>query len=554
MMGVGNVSQDKKRRTWVWVIGVLAVIAVIALVAVPKIIENTASEPETGDIEEVFIGDLSASATASGQLEAQQEADLMMSASGQVEQVYVEIGDEVMAGDPLVKIESDALERLLQSAEQTYKIQEANLAELMDGPSSSDVKSAEAAVAGAQAQLEDLLDGPRIEEIDAAQANVRAAEANVWNASEQVDQVLAGATQADIVSAEASLLAAQVQQEAMEEAHQNIVDACFEFPDGSEICPLYGPIEEQVRADKEAADAAYKSAQAQYDALVGDPDVNVLAAARANLAAAQARQDAAQAQLDLLLTGPDEAQIAGAKTQLAQAQASLAALNRGATEEQLTIARAQLEQARIAKEKAEKDLSKATLVAPFDGVVTAVRIVQGELTSGPVVSLVNHHSLEVVLDVDEFDIGYITVGQPAVVSLETWPDEELEGSVVSIAPEAEIGGDIVTFQVHLSLDAGDLPIRSGMTANADLVTANRKDVLLVPNRAISIDRTAGKYYVNLLENDQIDQVEVTIGLRDNRYTEITAGLAVGDRVVIGAVTQGIDFMQGPPSAVQEMNQ
>jgi len=132
------------------------------------------------------------------------------------------------------------------------------------------------------------------------------------------------------------------------------------------------------------------------------------------------------------------------------------------------------------------------------------------------------------------------------VTLEAWPDKELTGEVVSIAPKAKVQSEIVTYEVHLSVEAGDLPVLNGMTANAELITANREGVLLVPNRAITADRQADKYYVNLVQGDTIAKTEITIGLRDKDYTEITSGLEKDDRLTVGEVGGGLDFTEGPP--------
>jgi HlyD family secretion protein len=279
-----------------------------------------------------------------------------------------------------------------------------------------------------------------------------------------------------------------------------------------------------------------------------------LGAAQANVNTAAAQRDAAQAQLDLLQRGSTEAQVAAAQAQVAQAEASFASLQKGASEHQITIAEAQVEQARINLEEAQDNLANASLTAPFDGVVTAVLVTEGEWVSGPAVNLQDTSSLEVVLEVDEVDIGAIAVGQEASVTLETWPDDELSGQVVSIAPKAQQVQEIVVYEVHLVIDSGNLAVRAGMTANASLVTANIQDVLLVPNRAITADREAGKYYVNLVQDGQVSQEEVAVGLRDSNYTRITDGLSEGDEVMIGDFREVLDFTSGPPRGMQGMGQ
>jgi HlyD family secretion protein len=290
-------------------------------------------------------------------------------------------------------------------------------------------------------------------------------------------------------------------------------------------------------------DSTYRSAQAQ------------VAQARASLAAltedktveiANARQQLAQAQASLVsLTEDKTTQIASARQQLAQAEANLNNLLEGASEERIAIAKAQVEQARISLANAKARHADATLLAPFDGAVTAVNVEVGEWATGLAVELVDTSSFEVVLDVDEVDIGSIAIGQAAIVTLETWPDRELPGEVVSIAPKSNIVAEIVTYQVHINLDAGTLPVRTGMTANADLVTAEREDVLLVANRAISVDRDAGQYYVHRVQGETVAKVPISVGMRDRNYTEITNGLQQGDELVIGYDEQdGLPFGPG----------
>ena len=188
------------------------------------------------------------------------------------------------------------------------------------------------------------------------------------------------------------------------------------------------------------------------------------------------------------LTEDKTVQMASARAQLGQAEANLVKLRDGPSDEQVAIAEAQVQQARIALQNAQARLEDATLVAPFAGVVTAVNFGVGEQAAGRAVELIDPSSLEVVLDVDEVDIGQISVGQPTNVTLETWPDQQLTGKVTAIAPKARAQSEIVTYEVYITIDAGDLPVLTGMTANARLITAQRENVLLVPNRAITADR------------------------------------------------------------------
>lgn len=521
--------EKRNTRMWLWV-GLGLVALVVSLILLRRVRLNQAAEEtlQTGEIVTAFVGDLSASASASGQVAAQRSADIALATAGRVARVGVSVGDEVTAGAVLVELEADALQRQVESAQQALVIQQANLEELLQGAAAMDVAAAQAAVASAEASLNQLLAGPDPDEIAAAEAQVRAANANLWAASERRDQAAAGPTQAEILQAQADLDAARAVEQSFTLAYQGVLECCL------------GPTEEQVRYSLEAARMNVQAAEQQLAEVNAGPNPNDVGAADATVNAARANLDAAQANLDLLRQGPTEAEIAAARTQLAQAQANLDRLLHGVSETQVAIATAQVEQARIALQRAENNLTKATLVAPFDGVVTAIYVAEGELASGRAVTLIDSNSLEVTLSVDEVDLAFIEVGQPAEVTLDAFPAEAIESQVVAIAPKSNTAGDDgpVTYDVHLSLAQTDLPLRVGMTASGRLITAARTDVLLVPNRALLADRQTGRYYINLLEGADLTtgtlrQVEVTIGLRDSQYTEITSGLEDGDRLVIG---------------------
>lgn len=511
--------QNPKRKKWP-IITAAALIVVVAVGAFAFFNNGgghatAADQAETANIVTAFIGDLSSTATASGQVEAQRDAQLSFGTSGTVDKVLVREGDEVKAGDVLVQLDTAALERAVAQAEQNLIIQEANLAELQDGASEADVASAQAAVDSAQANLENVLDGADPNDIAAARASLAAAQAAYAD-------LLAGPDQDDIAQAEANLRNAEA---SLRQAQADYDEVSWR----SDIGRLPQSLAlEQATNSYDVALAAYNNATQ------GATDEQIK----------QAKSSVAQAEATLqkLLDSPTAAAISAAESQLAQAKATLSSLLDGASAEKIAIAKAQVEQARLNLADAQDNLEKAFLTAPFNGVITAVHVAEGETASGLAAELVDTNSLEVVLSVDEVDIGELAVGQPAIITLETWPDEEIAGEIVSIAPKAIANNSaIVAYEVRLNLGETDLPIRVGMTANADLITSAKQGVLLVPNEAVTADREAGKYYVNVIVPNadgtfDTKRVEVTIGLKDDNYTEITSGIQEGDRLSTVTIT------------------
>jgi HlyD family secretion protein len=480
---------------------------------------RTASQIEADDVAAVFLGDLSATVSASGHVESAQETQLSVNTPGIVESVQVRVGDKAQTGDVLLQLETDDLSLKVERAEQNLALSEANLEALLNGPSAEDVAAAKAAVHSAQVNLDNLLAGPSKQDIAASEADVRAQEASVASASAAYRATLDSVSESAIAAAEADVVEAQIAYEQAKEANEKFAwvtthDALVEATEKLEI------------------------AQVALDELLAGPNQGKVTSAAANVSAAVANVDQATANHELLLSGASASQIAAAKANLAQAQANLAGLTAGASAEAITVAEAGVAQSRLALADAQEALAKATITAPFDGVVADVYVAEGERAAGGIIGLVSSE-LYVLLNVDEVDIGGLAVGQPAIITMETWPDVKIAGGIVSIAPSANVGGDgIVSFDVRLSLGETDLPVLVGMTANARLVTAEHDNVLLVPNAALTADRQAGTYTVNLVTGEadgepMVQEVQVTIGLRDDSFTEIISGLAEGDQVLIG---------------------
>lgn len=504
----------------------LAVGDVVRLIIVQPNHNATAQTPQTGEIVTAFVGDLSASVTAGGHLEATQAAELALLRGGTVAEIYVAVGDAVVAGDPLLQSETANLQRAVTTAAQNVIIQEANLAALLAPSTDADVAAAEAAVFSAEAQLADLLGGPDAGDIAAAQANVRAAQADLNAAYARLADLTAAADAEEIEAAQIQLELAQTAATQAAEQHSTILVSESDFLSAEQLADM----ELAARTAAVQANAALQAAQETLDELLnGNP--SAIATAQASVSLAAASLQTAELRLQQVLAGASAAQIAQAKANLANANASLDRLERGASGAQISMAQAQLAQAQTSLARAERNLANATLSAPYDGVITAVHVNSGEQAGGVLVEMVNPDSLELVLDVDEVDISSIFVGQTAVINLEAFPESEIEAVVVSIAPRntASQGSGLATYAVYLALSATDLPLRVGLTANANLITAQRSDVLLVPNRAITPDRAAGKYYVTRASGAVI---EVTIGLRDAENTQITSGLAAGDELLI----------------------
>jgi HlyD family secretion protein len=252
------------------------------------------------------------------------------------------------------------------------------------------------------------------------------------------------------------------------------------------------------------------------------------------LAQAQYDLEVAQASYNLEVAGISQANVQSAWAQVLSSRAALE------TEplqlEQLELS---LSQAQLVLDSAQRDLQDTKLVAPMEGTVTLLEITVGEqVSAGTVVVELNDLTTFVVdVNLDETDVAQVSVGQGAVVTLDAFPDEELAGEVTDIAPVANIQSGVVLYPVTVQLLPADLPARVGMTANVEIITASREDVLIVPLRAIQSE--GGKSYVWRQSADGFEKAEVTLGVMTETEVEIASGLSEGDVVsVVASPAQG----------------
>lgn len=189
-------------------------------------------------------------------------------------------------------------------------------------------------------------------------------------------------------------------------------------------------------------------------------------------------------------------------------------------------------------EYARTQLAYSQIHAPITGVVASVTTQEGEtvaasFTTPTFVTIIDLDRLELWAYVDETDIGRVTEGQQAIFNVDTYPDADFEGTVLSVYPDAVIENTVVNYIVIISIgDRQDRTLRPEMTANVTILLDSREDVIAVPRRAVRRDR--GRHFVYVPVPGGREEREVTVGWRDDDYTEILDGLREGDTVLIEA--------------------
>lgn len=200
-----------------------------------------------------------------------------------------------------------------------------------------------------------------------------------------------------------------------------------------------------------------------------------------------------------------------------------------------SIAQAELAQAEAGVARIQAQIAQRILTAPFAGTVTAVNIDPGETaqTERAAISLISDGGFGVEVDLPEIDSVKVRIENPATVVLDALGEATpLPARVVSVNRAETIVDGVPIYEARLAFDVEDARITSGMTADVEIITDQREDVLTLPFRALQT-RDNGDYFVTILEGDTEREVDVTIGLRgSDGTTQILAGLDEGMQVLV----------------------
>jgi HlyD family secretion protein len=285
---------------------------------------------------------------------------------------------------------------------------------------------------------------------------------------------------------------------------------------------------------------------------------------------AQEDRDSAQATYDAAV-----AQLEAAEAGVSSSQAALEV-----TQAQLTAADAQVRQKQASLVLAQVDLSNTFIRAPVDGVVVSRNVDVGQTVAAslqaPTLFLIAQDltKMQVDTNVDEADIGRVSLDQEATFTVDSYPGQSFRGRVVQIRQSPQVVQNVVTYDTVVAVANPDFKLKPGMTANVKILVARRENVLLVPNAAFRVRMEGaasgsgsgqpgaarslqpgmappmmaagrgpegtgrqvtpeGKQRVWVLQDGKPVERQVKTGLSDGQKMEVLEGLAEGDKVIVG---------------------
>ena len=232
----------------------------------------------------------------------------------------------------------------------------------------------------------------------------------------------------------------------------------------------------------------------------------------------------AQNELTLSQAGYTSEQIAAQQAKVDQAQANVDS----------QLASIKSAQANVANYQAQ--IGKTYITSPIQGIVTKIDAKLGEIVAAnsQVITVISEAKYQIEANVPEVDIANIKIDDIGIVTLDAYSsDKEFQATVIKIDPAETIIDNVPTYKVTFQFDEESDLIKSGMTADLDILTEKKENVISVPQRAIL--KQNGDKIVRILNEDGLDftEVKVRTGLRgSNGNVEILEGINEGDEIVI----------------------
>ncbi|MEM7532061.1 MAG: efflux RND transporter periplasmic adaptor subunit [Chloroflexota bacterium] len=532
------------RRLWIWLVIAAVLVALVGAFILRSRLNGTNSTvtpsqqvqgggfapidvvDETETVQIRPAASIIEQVSASGNIALISQQYVVLEVLGRVQQIAVNPGDTVQAGDLLVALNSQELERAVRRAELSLESNKLQLDKLLKDADDAEIALAQANLQTAQENFADVQAGPSAEELSAAESNLASMQA-------RYNDLLNGPSDAELVQLQANLKRTEVALADAQSAYNEIA-----WRNDVGLTPQSVQLQ-SATIDYEAARGAYEES---------------ITVSQSDLQGALSNMQDAQQRLNDLREQPTSAELATAAASVVEAQSTLDSLLDGAESEDIRSAEISVEQSLVELEQAYTNLAQGNVTAPIAGTVLEMNLEVGQQGStGQVVAIIaDLNQLELTIDVAEVDISQLSIGQQAEITIDAFPGEVFAGKVARIAPTSEATQGLVNYPVTVRLIEGEGNLDAvlpGMTAVARVLDTEAPDGWAVPTNALQ--PRDGERIVYVVRGEQAIPIAVTEGVVQGEWTIVqSADLQAGD-FVVGTLASFIDqdaggFGNGPP--------
>ncbi len=505
----------------------IVLIVVGAFVAGGGVAAFTLRKPAALETFKVKRGDVVLEVSATGKVVPVRSLNLAFERSGRIEKVYVSVGDKVTLGQKLVELENADLSAQLAQANATLRSQRAKLEELLAGTRPEQIKIKETELAKATQDLSNYYGGVKDLVSDAFAKSEDAVRTKISDLFKNADTPNPELTFKTTNSqAEIDIISLRVNAGVGLSAWRTeLASLSYNAPEAALLTAL-----ENARTRTEIVNDLLSKA---LDAVDGSLTLTETTKAtyKANIATARTNINTIRTSITSQLQ-----LIASQKTTIERIGNELALQKAGSTKEQLDAQRALVDQASANVNYAASQFDKSIIRSPFAGTVTKIVKDPGDIVSPneAVMSLIGAGNYQIEVNIAESDITKIKIGSTASVTLDAYGKDVLfSARIVGIDLSETVLEGVATYKTTLQFESEDRKILSGLTANVDILSEKRENVIFVPSRDITTDgdRKTVKVLIDVKKGTTEEQ-EVKTGLRgSDGNTEIVSGLKEGDVIV-----------------------
>jgi len=469
-------------------------------------------------------GNLTQEVSVTGNVKPAQDVDLAFEKGGRIAEIYVKVGERVSAYETLVVLDTSEI--------------------------SAKLAQAKASLANEQANLDQYLGGTRQEEIDIKKTELKKAEQDLKNYYDSVLNVIYGGYNKsdDAVRAQTDEMflndesfpvlsfntaaQAKISAESQRSSLSTILDTWLK-----EINFLTADSSESVLDNSLVKAKANLIVVRNFLDVMMDAVNNSTSLSQTTVNSYKTNISTARTNISTAISSinTQEQSIASQKITVERIQNELDLALAGKTPGEIEAQKAKVEQAKASVLDYESQLGKSFLRSPINGVVAKQEAKVGQIAvaNAVMVSVISSSGFQIETNVPEADVAKIIVGNEAKVTLDAYGNDAVfKTRVVKIDPAETMIEGVSTYKATLEFEEEDERIRSGMTANIDIITSQKDNVLTLPYRAISIN-DSGKFVSILDAEGNLSDKKIETGIRGiDGKIEIVSGLNEGDEVVI----------------------
>ncbi|MBM4146747.1 MAG: efflux RND transporter periplasmic adaptor subunit [Nitrospira sp.] len=274
--------------------------------------------------------------------------------------------------------------------------------------------------------------------------------------------------------------------------------------------------------------------------------------AKANLLAAKANHEKAEATLIDAKRTKERNEALFSKNLIARSDQDTAETNYEIAKASVNAAKSQIAQTGAALEFSETNLRYTKILSPVDGVVISRNVDVGQTVAAsfqtPTLFTIAQDLTKMQIDtnVDEADIGKITVGQEVEFTVDAYPDHVFKGKVWQVRNAPITVQNVVTYDVVIKVDNPELKLKPGMTANVSIIISTKKDVLKIPNASLRFKPSEKGMVTSekkgpgvwILAMDKPKRIPVSLGISDGNYAELVSGeIKEGQELIVESLTK-----------------